>query len=152
MGSANVKYLYHGSQYLFDVLKPQRACGESESCSMLAIYASDVLDWVIPFALPIRWFPDDPSGKRVFTCNEGRTIIEYGSLNPNGIGYVYKMKAAGFRKIDNWQWISENEVKPDEIIQIKVSDHWHTVAFSEEAERINRKLYEYWYTGGRGEV
>ncbi len=143
MESDNAKYLYHGSPYLFDVVKPQKACGENDSCSLFAIYACDVLEWVIPFALPIRWFPDDPSGKRIFMCNEGRTTISYGSLNPNGIGYVYKMKADSFRKIDNWQWVSEKEVRPDEIIQIKVSDHWHTVTFSEEAERINRKLYGY---------
>ena len=139
----NVEYLYHGSQYLFDVLKPQKAYGENDSCSMFAIYASDVLDWVIPFALPIRWFPDGPSGKRIFRCNEGRTVIDHGSLDPHGIGYVYKIKADGFRKIDNWQWISEKEVKPDEIIRIKVSDYWHTVTFSEEAEKINRELYKY---------
>lgn len=139
----NVEYLYHGSQYLFDVLKPQKACGENDSCSMFAIYACDVRDWVIPFALPIRWVPDNPSGKRIFTCNEGRTTIEYGSLDPHGIGYIYKIKADGFKKIDNWQWISEKEIMPDEIIQIKVSDYWHTVTFSEEAEKINRELYKY---------
>lgn len=110
---------------------------------MLAIYASHVQDWVIPFALPIRWYPDNPLGKRIFTCNEGRTAIEYGSLDPHGTGYVYKMKAAGFRQIDNWQWISEKEVIPDEIIRIQVSDYWHTVTFSGEAERINRELYQY---------
>lgn len=143
MGFGNVEYLYHGSQYLFDVVRPHKAYGENGSCSLFAIYASDVLDWVIPFALPIRWFPDNPSGKRIFTCNEGRTTIDYGSLDPHGIGYIYKMKADSFTKIDNWQWISEREVVPDEIIQIKVSDYWHTVTFSQEAEKINRELYKY---------
>jgi len=134
-------FLYHGSQYYFEKIEPRKAGGQNERESLYGIYASEVFDWVIPFALPIRWYPDDPSGKRAFECNEGRTKIIYGSLDPNGVGYVYKVKSEGFRKIDNWQWVSEQSVVPVEIIEIKVSDYWHTIEFSEEARKINSLLY-----------
>ena len=80
------QYVYHGSQYLFDVVRPQQACGANAQESQKAIYAAQTIEEVIPFALPIRWYPDDPTGKRAFSCNDGKTFIEYGSLDPNGVG------------------------------------------------------------------
>lgn len=135
------QYLYHGSQYRFDVLEPQPAHGACERESMLAIYAAETLEEVVPFALPIRWYPDTPDGKRTFECNGGNTKLIYGSLNPNGVGYIYKVKADSFRKIDQWQWISETACVPVEMIEIKVQDYLHTVEFSKEAEEINKTLY-----------
>lgn len=134
-------YLYHGSQYLFDRVKPHAASGECDQESRMAVYAAETIREVIPFALPIRWYPDNPAGKRSFSCRDGKTELIYGSLNPDGVGYVYKMKAESFVKIDNWQWISEQEIVPVEIIRINVRDYWETVAFSEEARRINTVLY-----------
>lgn len=134
-------YLYHGSQYRFDMLLPQQANGASYSESQLAIYACETIDTVIPFALPIRWYPDSPEGKRVFTCKDGKTRLIYGSLDPNGIGYVYKIKADTFVKIDQWQWISKAPCYPIEIIEIKVKDYLHTIEFSKEALLINDLLY-----------
>lgn len=135
------QYLYHGSQYRLDVLEPQPAHGACERESMLAIYAAETLEEVVPFALPIRWYPDTPDGKRTFECNGGKTKLIYGSLNPNGVGYIYKVKADSFRKIDQWQWISETNCVPVEVIEIKVQDYLHTVEFSKEAEEINKALY-----------
>lgn len=134
-------YLYHGSQYLFDVLKPQQANGQYEAESLLAIYAAESLREVIPFALPIRWYPDSPDGKRAFTCEGGRTKLLYGSLDPDGIGYIYKVKSECFEKIDEWQWISTRECIPVEVTEIKVRDYLHTVEFSEEAAAIQQRLF-----------
>ena len=139
----NIKpeYLYHGSQYIFDVLEPQPAHGACERESMFAIYAAETMEEVIPFALPIRWYPDAPDGKRAFECDSGKTKLIYGSLNPNGVGYIYKVKADTFQKIDQWQWVSEVACVPVEVIEIKVKDYLHTVEFSKEAEEINKELY-----------
>ena len=137
------RYVYHGSQYKLDVIMPQQARGGSEMESKLAIYAAETIDAVIPFALPIRWYPDAPDGKRDFTCEDGKTTLVCGSINPNGVGYVYKLKAESFYKIDNWQWVSEQPCTPVEIIEIKVKDYWHTIQFSDEAKAIQQKLYGY---------
>ena len=79
---AKPKYVYHGSQYLYDIVRPQQARGTNAQESQKAIYAAETVDEVIPFALPIRWYPDDPTGKRAFSCKNGKTFIEYGSLIP----------------------------------------------------------------------
>lgn len=141
------EYLYHESQYLFDILEPQQARGANLQESRKAIYAGTKFEHVIPFALPIRWYPDDPSGKRDFSCEvclvppQSKTFLNYGSLDPNGIGYVYKVKSDSFTKIDAWQWVSPVAVIPVEIITVKVSDYIDTVVFSEKAKEIQNKLY-----------
>ena len=135
------RYLYHGSQYLFDVVKPQQAHGENQQESQCAIYAAETIDEVIPFALPIRWYPDDPTGQRSFFCENGKTMIEYGSLDPDGVGYIYKLRADSFEKLDGWQWVSKVSVTPDEVICISVREYLHTVTFSEKAMEIQKALF-----------
>lgn len=135
------QYVYHGSQYKFDVIIPQQADGACERESRLAIYAAETMEEAIPFALPIRWYPDTPDGKRVFECENGRVRLVYGSLDPNGIGYIYKIKADTFKKIDQWQWVSEEVCIPVEIVEIQVKDYIHMVEFSKEAAKINKELY-----------
>lgn len=134
-------YLYHGSQYKFDIVKPHKASGNRQCDSYEAIYAYEKFEDVIPFALPIRWYPDEPKGKLSFHTNDGKTFIEYGSLNPNGKGYVYKMDASSFRKIEDGQYISSVSITPVEVYEIKVCDYWNTITFSTEALFIQKKLY-----------
>lgn len=135
------EYLYHGSQYRFDVVVPRTASGECERESQRAIYAAETMDAVIPFALPIRWYPDGPEGRRDFACEDGVIMLQYGSLDPDGVGYVYKLKSQGFEKIDGWQWISRQEAVPEEVFEIKARDYLDRVRFSKEARRINDLLY-----------
>ena len=135
------QYVYHGSQYLFDVVRPQQANGANAKESQNAIYAAETIDAVIPFALPIRWYPDDPTGRRAFSCENGKVFIEYGSLDPNGVGYIYKLRSDGFEKLDEWQWVSKVDVIPDEVICINVKDYIHTVSFSGKAKDIQKILF-----------
>ena len=138
------EFLYQGSPYLFDILEPQQARGANSQESQKAIYAGTKFEHVIPFALPIRWYPDDPSGKRDFSCEiclvppQSKSFLHYGSLDPNGIGYVYKLKSDSFTKIDNWQWVSEISVVPEEVFTIKVSDYIGTVFFPKKPKRYKR--------------
>ena len=134
-------FLYHGSQYDLDIIKPMQASGENEIESQLAIYAAANPAEVIPFALPIRWYPDSPEGRRAFECNGGKTKLIYGSLNPDGVGYIYRLKSDSFERVDEWQWISRKECEYIEKIQIKVREHLDTVEFSEEAKEIQELLY-----------
>lgn len=117
---------------------PQQAVGARDIDSMKAIYAAGTMDEVIPFALPIRWYPDSPDGKRDFECHDGKVFLKYGSLDLDGVGYVYKVKADSFQKIDEWQWISQESCDPVEVIEIKVADYLDRVEFSEEAKKIKR--------------
>lgn len=145
--SQKPEYLYHGSPYLFDIVQPRQASGANTQESQKAIYAGTKFEFAIPFALPIRWYPDDPTGKRAFSCEiclrppQSKTFLEYGTLDPNGVGYVYKLKSDSFVKMDSWQWVSHSEVVPVEIITIKVSDYLHTVVFSDTAKEIQKSIY-----------
>ena len=132
----STEFVYHGSQYLFDVVKPMQARGMNEPESQLAIYACAYFSEVIPFALPIRWYPDNPGGQRRWSTNYEKVQIEYGSLNPNGVGYVYKIKADDFVQLDANQWICTKEAVPVEVTKIFVKDYFHLVEFSEEARII----------------
>ena len=134
-------YLYHGSQGLYEILKPRQANDGTALGSQCAIYACTNFHEVIPFALPIRWYPDNPTGRKSFSCDSNGTFIEYGSINPNGVGYVYKISAEHFEQIDSRQWISSKEIIPAEVTEIRVMDYWHTITFSDEAPKINMELY-----------
>jgi len=135
------EYLYHGSQYFLETLFPKQAKDSSKIGSQCAIYACEDFKSAIPFALPIRWYPDNPTGKKSFSCRKDKILIEYGSINPNGVGYIYKISSEYFEKIDDWQWITSKEIQPIEVTKIKVEDYWHNISFSNEALEINKLLY-----------
>ena len=139
------KYLYHGSQYKFNVVKPMQAQGKNPIESLKAIYAYGTFVHAIPFALPIRWYPDEPGGTRDFVTDSGSTYIEYGSVDPNAVGYIYKMLPDSFYEMEGNQWVSEVEVFPIETYEIKVSDYWDTITFSDEAKNIQIRLYGDYY-------
>lgn len=80
-------------------------------------------------------------GVRSFSCNSEKTFIDYGSIDQNGKGYVYKLKSDAFREIESGQWISETEVVPEEVYEINFKDYWHTISFSPESQRIQKLLY-----------
>ncbi len=120
---------------------PRQAAGGRAIDSLQAIYAAGTMDEVIPFALPIRWYPDCPEGKRDFECHDGKVLLKYGSLDPDGVGYVYKVKADSFEKIDEWQWVSRESCIPVEVAEIRVADYLDRVEFSPEAEEIRERLW-----------
>ena len=138
---AKPKVVYHGSQYLFDTISPQQAHGRCEKESQMGIYAAATMEEVIPFALPFRFYPDEPGGKLSRDSDGINSYLRYGSINPHGKGYVYVLPSESFELVDEWQWVSKVPVKPTEVIEIQVNDYWHTITFSEEAKKIQRELY-----------
>lgn len=134
-------FLFHGSTMKYERLEPQQAHGECEKESMMAIYAAESLRDVIPFALPLRWYPDGPEGSKSFTCDAGRTYVEYGYIDPNRDGYVYRMSSDTFTKVDEWEWVSEVAVEPLEVKVIPGRDMLHTVSFSERAKEIQDRMF-----------
>jgi len=136
------KFLYHGSQYPLQTIVPQQARDSTERGSRLGIYACEHANDTIRFALPIRWYPDNPSGKRVWSClPDGKLIIEHGSINPFSVGYIYKISSENFEMIDDWQWLSEKEAEVISREEIKVEDYWHLITFSPQALAANKLLY-----------
>ena len=137
------EFLYHGSPHgLLKALLPRQAKDSTEIGSQMGIYAAEHISEVIPFAMPIRWYPDNPSGRRLWSCLPGGgLVIEHGSINPFGVGYIYKIHTTGFEKIDLWQWMSTNGADVIDVTEIKVEDYWHLICFSQEALAANKFLY-----------
>lgn len=135
------KVVFHGSQYLLDTIAPQHAHGRCETESQMGIYAASTMDEVIPFALPFRFYPDEPGGKLSRDSDGINSYLRYGTIDPHGKGYVYVLPSESFELVDEWQWVSKAPVKPIEVIEISVKDYWHTISFSEEAKIIQRELY-----------
>ena len=135
------KVLYHGSKYRFDIVKPHQANGTCETDSKMGIYAVATKDEAVPFALPFRWYPDEPGGKLLFNTDGKKSYLQYGSINPNGKGYIYVLPSDTFELVNEWEWVSSVEVKPIEVIEICVKDYMNTITFSEEANIIQEELY-----------
>lgn len=133
-------FLYHGSRYKLDVIKPQQAQGETEGESQNAVYASWALRDVFPFALPIMGYPGEED-IRSFACDKGKTKIIRGIIDPDAKGYIYRVSPKSFTKLDGWQWTSSEEVTPIETLEVRVGDHFDTVTWSDEAWRMQQKLY-----------
>ena len=51
------------------------------------------------------------------------------------------MPSDSFYQIEGNQWVSEFDVEPFKVYEIKVSDYWHTISFSLEAKKIQEELY-----------
>ena len=135
------KVVYHCSQYLYDIIIPQKANGQCEAESQIGIYTAATMEEAIPFALPFRYYPDEPGGRLSRDTDGIKSYLRYGSIDPNGKGYVYVLPSESFELVDEWQWVSKVPVKPIEVIEILVKDYWHTISFSEEAKIIQQELY-----------
>ncbi len=123
-----IKFLYHGSRFLSEILKPILATGiGSSKDSLCAIYASQDRNFAIPFALPIMAGENKSCiWELSFENGNPKIIIKTGKLDTSQVGYLYKVPADTFEQIDEFQWVSFKTVKPIkyEIINPKKYLHW----------------------------
>ncbi len=124
-----IKFLYHGSRFLEEILKPNQATGiGSAKDSLCAIYASQDRNFAISFALSIM---ADESNSRVwelsFEDGNPKIIIKTGKLDSSKVGYLYKVPVSSFEQIDNFQWVSYKPVKPIEYEIIDPKDYLHWI-------------------------
>ncbi|MCK4339638.1 MAG: hypothetical protein KAW87_06600 [Candidatus Cloacimonetes bacterium] len=123
-----IKFLYHGSRFLSEILKPILATGiGSSKDSLCAIYASQDRNFAIPFALPIMAGENKSCiWELSFENGNPKIIIKTGKLDTSQVGYLYKVPADTFEQIDEFQWVSFKTVKliEYEIINPKKYLHW----------------------------
>ena len=123
-----IKFLYHGSRFLSEILKPNLATGiGSAKDSLCAIYASQDRNFAIPFALPIMAGENKSCiWELSFENGNPKIIIKTGKLDTSRVGYLYKVPKDAFKQIDGFQWVSFKPVKPIEyeIINPKKYLHW----------------------------
>ena len=123
-----IRFLYHGSRFLTEIIKPSQATGiGSAKDSICAIYASQDRNFAIPFALSIM--ADESNScvwELLFEDGKPKIIIKTGKLDTSQIGYLYKVSIDAFEQIDEYQWVSYKPIKPIgyEIINPKEYLHW----------------------------
>jgi len=133
------KYLYHGSRYKLDKLKPQQAYGSPmENGDEYGIYAYENKNMVIPFSLTITPFANGSMAIYVDDKTSDVTI-NAGILDENTIGYIYTVSSETFEKIDDQQWLSKDEVIPVEINIIHTKDYMHKITFTGAAKEYRSR-------------
>jgi hypothetical protein len=134
------KFLYHGSrkELVGDKLMPKKAggLGTKAKNKLIAVYATDNKLAAIIMAII--------SGAKLssmhFYRGKARGII-YEEWPKREVVYLYYLPSENFEKVDNWQWVSYEEVKPIKVKKIKVKEYIHLVrkATKKEKERFYKK-------------
>ena len=110
--------LYHGSPVLVPVLRPINS----------AIYAAHDRLVAIPFALTIRGDARGCTSWRLhMKLPEPQISLELGTLDVDGVGYVYRLAVDGFEPAGNWEWVSHAPVTPLGYEVIRTGDYAHWV-------------------------
>lgn len=128
--SRKPSFLYHGSTKLLTQLEPQSASGiELENGAFAGIYAYETPRQSIPFALGI--IPENGVLSMDIDDITQEIHLSAGQFEPNHIGYLYKISAETFTRLDETQWLSEKPVTPLETTPILSSDYAYLVRHSE---------------------
>jgi uncharacterized protein len=106
--------------------RPGRGTGGAQD-RLCAVYASAERAFATAFALPLLPSAD---GRTRWSLDYRREIpritIHAGSLDLSRVGYLYRVPAAPFRRLDDLQWVAEQPVTPIdyEIIEPATFAHW----------------------------
>jgi len=133
------KYLYHGSRYKLEVIKPNQAKGSpDEKGNEYGIYAFEDRDMVIPFSLTIN--PFENGSMAIYVDDDtSHVTIAAGTLDDNAIGYIYKLPSESFEKLDDRQWLSKTEVIPLEVTVVDTKDYMDKITFTGAAKEYREQ-------------
>ena len=122
-------FLYHGSKVDVAILIPHKAYGLPEEFGTeYGVYAYESFEMARRFALPIM--PLQNGNMAIyFDDTTGKVFIKAGTLDRDSYGYVYKVPADSFIKLDEHQWISTCDVAPLEKTVVKTDDLWSEISF-----------------------
>lgn len=123
------RFLFHGSKVDVTELLPHKACGLPEEFGTeYGVYAYESFDMARRFALPIM--PTANGSMAIhFDEHTGDINIKVGTLDKNSFGYVYKVPAENFVRLDDYQWISPVAVTPIEKTKVFTMDLWDKIKF-----------------------
>lgn len=133
------KFLYHGSRFKVEILKPHQAKGSpEENGTEFGIYAYEKMDMVIPFSLTIN--PFENGSIAIYVDDEtSHVTISTGTLDDNAIGYIYKVPSDTFEKIDDKQWLSNVDIIPVEFSVFETIHYIDKISFTGEAKAYRER-------------
>lgn len=120
------KYIFHGSQTLFEVAQPHKAkCDtKKKENEQFAIYGSPSFDFSIVFAFPkmpldkYRWACMNVDGKFVGVLRDDTYIEE------DAVGYIYCFDKKYFAEVEKGspQYVCKKAIKPEHIFKVEYKD------------------------------
>ena len=117
------RFLYHGSTRRLSRLEPQPADGlPEENGGETAVYAYETPEACKPFAL--HYLPDE-AGKLSLWIDDvtHRVRMSAGRVDWERDGWIYKLPAETFTRLDECQWVSYAPVEPLEAIPFRAEDY-----------------------------
>lgn len=116
-------YLYHGARKRLDLLKPTQGFGDGLADNEYGIYAVSEKDLVIPFAISYRPLSKDAVFSVDTSARPPRIVLKHTEVEWDLVGYIYKVRAGSFERIDSEQWLSKIPVEPVEIQEIQAQSY-----------------------------
>lgn len=116
------EFLYHGSPERVSRLDPRPACGlPEENGAETAVYAYETPEACAPFAL--RYLPDERGRLSIWIddCTH-RVKVSAGRVDWSRGGWIYRLPADPFVRLDEKQWVSYEPVEPLEVIPVRAED------------------------------
>lgn len=131
------KFLYHGSRYKLDIIKPHQAYGlPDEKGNEYGIYAYEKYEMAIPFSLTIK--PFENGSLNIYFSDETSDVTIYeGIWDETAVGYIYKLPSDTFEKLDELQWLSKKEVIPIECKVYRGIDYKDRITFVGKAKEYH---------------
>jgi hypothetical protein len=131
-------FLFHGSQAKVTVLLPNQAYdGLSDVGTANGVFATSNRELALIFALGC--IPDEQGRitRFVQSIDPIQVIFLEGKPNRGGKGYLYTLDCNKFEQLDDFQWVSYEEVTPLQTEEIIVNEYLHLVKEVTEQEKID---------------
>lgn len=109
--------------------RPARGVGAQKD-KLVAVYATHEIKMAIPFALPFQPAADGELSWQLDISDHleyPQIVLKAGRLDLTRPGYIYRLPADGFEKIDKIQWVSYNPVKPVDVLVIDPNQYCHWI-------------------------
>ena len=114
--------IYHGSSRKLKVLRPRQATGIKKAKDrQIAVYATHKKERAI--VITLIHLKGIRGGFELRKINKEVGGIIYGGWPTQKDFYLYELPKKTFSKIDSWQWISKEEVRPLKVERLEVKDY-----------------------------
>lgn len=126
--------LYHGSSRKLKILKPKQATGiYKKEDRQIGIYATNNKEKAIAMAMIHLKGIVGPT-RMSFPKGEIIGII-FGGWPTQKYFYLYTLSSKSFSKLDEWQYISKENIVPLKIGKLETKNYSHLIRFATKKEK-----------------
>ncbi len=115
MNVSKPKFLYHGSRKKLKILMPQQAAGDAGVDNLNGIYAIEDRRIAEFFTLSMTGLDSNARFNIALHNGEPYLTLFRTELDWSRQGYLYTVHSEYFERVDETQWLSTRQVKPEMI-------------------------------------